>query len=145
MPTCPFPECGRALEGLARFCHSCKRYVDDYRREEPKAARALPDDPRSEKEIQTGVKNALAAMGFGIWDTSQPFAAKITPGVADLFVAGRGACAWIECKSSTGRQSEAQAAFQVAVESNEGTYILARHERDVIAWAEGLPAIRRAG
>lgn len=137
MTLCPWPNCGHRLEGLEAFCHSCMRYADDYRPEDAKPFAKKNEDPRSEKEIQQAVKNALRAMGFGIWDTSQPFEAKITPGLPDLFVVGRGLMAWVEVKSATGRQSPAQAAFQRAVEENGGIYLLTRHESEVIEWAEG--------
>lgn len=40
-----------------------------------------------EKAVQYDVKNLYQQIGGLVWDTSQPFAAKITPGVPDLFVA----------------------------------------------------------
>lgn len=133
MSACPFPDCGRPLEGLGRFCHGCRRYPDDYRPEAPRepATKRRKDD-RSEEEIQEGVKELLTTAGFAVWDTSQPFAAAITPGLPDLYAVGRGLCLWIECKSAKGVQSDAQKGFQKAVESNGGTYVLARHEEDVV-------------
>lgn len=128
--TCPFPDCGRPLEGLARFCHACGRYAEDYRPEGER--KAAVEDTRSEKEIQTATVRALRAMGMGVWSLSQPRATMQTEGVADLFVTGRGICAWVEMKSATGRQSDDQEKFQRAVEANGGLYILARSEHDVV-------------
>lgn len=142
---CPFPDCGRALEGLGTFCHGCGRYAADFGVQAAPAPRqpAALKDGRSEKEIQAATKKALEVLGFEVWDTSQPFAAAITPGVPDLIVAGRGVVAFIEMKSANGTQSDAQAFFQMMVEANGGTYLLARSEADVIAWAEGI-GMRRA-
>ncbi len=129
---------GHELVGLGTFCWECGEYVDAPRKPAAGASGAVlaPVDDRSEKEIQASVKRFLQGVGYSVWDTSQPFAAKITPGLPDLFVTGRGRCVWIECKSAKGKQSEAQTAFQAAVEANGGRYILARSEADVASLAE---------
>lgn len=137
---CPWADCGRRLEGLGRFCHSCLRYPEDFRPESPDAAPVNRDDPRSEAEIQHAIKNALRAMGFSCWDTSQPHAAKITPGLPDLFAVGRGLTCWIEVKSAKGKQTPEQERFQAAVEANSGLYLLARHESQVIEFLTGAAA-----
>jgi len=139
--TCP--GCNRHLSGLGTFCWACQAYTADLPRPVPETdddpmGAARPADPRSEKEIQAAVVNALKAMGFCVWDTSQPFAAKITPGLPDLFVSGRGFTAWVECKSAKGKLSDAQERFRDSVTTNGGTHMVARHEADVIAWAEQL-------
>lgn len=135
---CPFEDCGRVLTGMGLFCHSCSRYPSDFREDAPTAPVVNRNDPRSEKEIQCAVKNALQAMGFSVWDTSQPFQAKITPGLPDLFVTGRGLCAWVEVKSAKGKLSPAQDRFRELVTTNGGLHFVARHEADVAAWAEQL-------
>lgn len=132
--TCP---AGHELVGLGTYCWECPGYVEPRKAQEaPGTAPSEVLDPRSEKEIQASVKRFLQGIGYSVWDTSQPFAAKITPGLPDLFVTGRGRCVWIECKSAKGKQSEAQATFQAAVEANGGRYILARSEVDVAILAE---------
>lgn len=101
----------------------------------PRVTGSRPPDPsRTEKEIQRAIKMALRMIGFQVWDTSQPFKAKITPGLPDLFVTGRGITAWIECKSAKGKQSDAQRVFQDAVETNGGLYLIGRDEIEAVSW-----------
>lgn len=99
-------------------------------------------DQRTEKQIQAACKKLLKQMGFAVWDTSQPFRARITPGIADLFVAGRGYNAWIECKAGYNKQSKEQEEFQREVEAHGGMYVLARSEQDVADWINALPPVR---
>lgn len=98
-------------------------------------------DQRTEAQIQAACKRLLKKMGFAVWDTSQPFRARITPGIADLFVAGRGYNAWIECKAGYKKQSPEQIEFQREVESHGGIYVLAYSEQDVADWINSLPVI----
>jgi len=41
---------------------------------------------------------------------------------------------WIECKTPKGKQSEAQKSFQIQVEEQNHTYIVARSIEDVEKW-----------
>lgn len=98
-------------------------------------------DQRTEKQIQSACKKLLKAMGFAVWDTSQPFRAQITPGIADLFVAGRGYNAWIECKAGYNKQTPEQKEFQREVTEHGGIYVLAYSEQDVADWINSLPVV----
>ncbi len=93
----------------------------------------------TEREIQQGVKNVLRDLGFWFVDTSQPFKAAITPGLADLIVMGRGVIAFVECKTRTGRLSSAQMSFKAHVENNGGLYIVVKSSADIAAWVNELP------
>ena len=94
-------------------------------------------DTRTEAEIQAACKKLLKKMGYAVWDTSQPFKARITPGLADLFVTGHGLCFWVEVKAGYNKQTPEQIDFQQKVEDNAGVYLLAYSEDDVAAWLNG--------
>lgn len=54
-------------------------------------------------------------------------------GMADVLVLMHGGrCAWIECKSDSGRQSEDQRNFQATVERFGSRYVLARSAEDAM-------------
>jgi len=55
-----------------------------------------------------------------------------TPGMADVLAFTTRSVIWVECKSSTGRQSDAQRVFQRQVEEYGHTYVLARSVGDVM-------------
>ena len=78
-----------------------------------------------EKHVQRAVKGLLGQMSIAVYDTSQPFAAKITPGVADLicFCPRRGLF-FVECKRKGGKQSPAQQVFQRHCEDAGVPYLL---------------------
>jgi hypothetical protein len=95
----------------------------------------LPDN-RTEKQVQHAIMKTLRQMQFCVYNLSQPRNSMQAPGLADLYVAGWGVCAWIEVKRAKGKQSEAQALFEHAVITNDGHYLLARNEADVIEWAK---------
>ena len=97
-------------------------------------------DQRTEAQIQQAIKNLLKQFSFAVWDTSQPFKARITPGLADLFVAGRGYNLWVEVKAGYNKQTPEQIEFQREVEANGGMYLLAYSEMDVATWLNTHPA-----
>ena len=70
----------------------------------------------TEKQTQAAVKRLYRDIGAVCYDTSQPFRAKITPGVPDLLVfLPRKQEFWMhEVKSPTGKQSPAQHLFESA-------------------------------
>ena len=78
-----------------------------------------------EKHVQRAVKDLLRQMSIAVYDSSQPFAAKITPGVADLicFCPRRGLF-FCEVKRKGGKQSPAQKVFQTHCEAAGIPYIL---------------------
>lgn len=93
----------------------------------------------TEKEIQAGVKKILRDLGFWWVDNSQPRAAMVTPGLADLIVFGRGVLAFVEVKSATGKLTSAQRSFREHVVNNGGIYLVARSSADIVRWVESLP------
>lgn len=79
----------------------------------------------TEKATQHAIKKLLKLMGLVYYDTSQPFRAKITPGVPDLLVFGpRHGFFVVEVKSPKGRQSAAQQQFASLCEAAGVPYIL---------------------
>lgn len=84
---------------------------------------------------------AFRALGFDVWINEQNRkgeSARTTPGIPDLFVAGHGVTAWAECKRWDGRQSDAQRAFEAAVTSNGGIYLLIYEPSQVTRWFASL-------
>lgn len=67
----------------------------------------------NEKAVQHQVRRLLEAHGAAIYDTSQPFAAKITPGVPDLIAfLPRCGLVFVEVKAPGGRATPAQLEFR---------------------------------
>jgi hypothetical protein len=97
------------------------------------------------QDIQLGIRRALEVLGFDVYDLSQDRPTRQTPGLGDLYVIGRGRCAWVEVKRPGGRQSETQELFERRVRANGGEYHVWRSEEEAIRWAEGLrTSARRA-
>lgn len=113
------------------------RYAADFRQGAPERP-PVRDDPRSEKEIQSASTNAWRALGFDVWNLSQPRASMQTEGLPDQIVTGRGLVLFVEYKTATGTQRDDQRRFQAAAEANGGRYLLIRHESEVVAWHEQL-------
>ena len=79
----------------------------------------------TEKAVQAAVKDLLRQMSVEVWDTSQPFAAKITPGVPDLLcICSKRGVFFVECKRPGGKQTPAQRGFQAACEVAGTPYVL---------------------
>lgn len=129
---------GHQLMGLRTYCWVCHDEGQDGTLPEPVEPARPAIDERTEKEIQHAIKKTVHGMGFRTWDTSQPHAAKITPGLPDLFVAGRGVCAWIEVKRADGHLTEAQERFRETVLANGGHHLVARHEAEVVAFLTNI-------
>lgn len=81
---------------------------------------------RPEKQVQADVVKLFTRFGGAVIDTSQPFAAAITPGLADLlvFFPSRQAMCFFETKAEGGKQSAPQQRFQQLVEACGGHYVL---------------------
>ena len=78
-----------------------------------------------EKEVQRDIVKLLTMFGVAVWNTSQPFAAKITPGVPDLLcICPRRGVFFVECKRPGGKQTPAQRGFQAACEVAGTPYVL---------------------
>lgn len=138
------------------YCFRCREYVTDLAAKQEAAdteaaaedwasppEHRVPDD-RLEKEIEAACDDVWEALGFHVWRLSQPRASMQSPGIPDRLVTGHGLNVWVEVKRYRGRQSNAQRAFQAAVEANGGTYLLVRSEADVVRWWESVQRERRA-
>lgn len=92
--------------------------------------KALP--VATEKQVQHAIKKFLDQIGCAVYDTSQPFRAAITPGVADLVVfhPTRGMF-FVECKKPGGRQSPPQRVFERQCFGAKVPYVLATSVLDV--------------
>ena len=104
---CPYPDCGKPLEGLGRFCHCCERYTDEEAtNQKAEAVRVGAPDTRPEEEIRRDVVKALRALGYSVWDTEQGYrkdgSTRVTAGLPDLFIAGHGRAIAVEMKSLNG-------------------------------------------
>lgn len=91
-----------------------------------------------EKQIQTQCRHYLRLKGYGVWDTSQPFRAAITPGLPDLIVFTVATVVFVEVKSERGRLSPAQRTFQAACLAVGLPYLVVRSVGELI---EGLDAL----
>ena len=139
------PQCSDALEGLATFCHTCQAYIADMGSSDVHGRELLEKgqrvvhlgaDTRPEAEIRLAIRRALELLDFDLYDFEQNRPTRQTAGIADLFAVGHGRCAWIEVKTTKGKQSEAQVVFERRVMENGGFYLVMRHEDDAIRWAE---------
>lgn len=84
-------------------------------------------DWQEEKQLQAKAYQQLRAIGWKVYNTSQPRRAKfLTPGIADCLIShrGRGVAAWWEVKTERGKQTEAQRDFQLDVEAGGQLYVL---------------------
>lgn len=105
---------------------------------------------RPEKQVQADVVRLFRQFGGEVIDTSQPFAAAITPGLADLlvFFPRRHQMCFFETKAAGGRQSAAQQRFQGLVEACGGHYVLGGMD-EAIAYLQEIGLVpttyRRAG
>jgi hypothetical protein len=90
--TTPCPHCGNPLEGLERYCWSCKRYTHEARQDgaqpgpEPDA---LPDT-RSEDERKADALKAVELLGWLVIDNEQGWRPTPVPTVAARWPAGPG-------------------------------------------------------
>jgi hypothetical protein len=91
-----------------------------------------------EKTIQTQCRHYLRLKGYGVWDTSQPFRAAITPGLPDLIVFTAATVVFVEVKSAAGRLTPAQRTFQAACQAVGLPYLVVRSVGDLI---DGLNAL----
>ncbi len=133
------PHCESELEGLERFCHRCERYTDEEATEQrAEAVRVGASDTRPENEIRRDIVKALRSLNFDIWDTEQNRPTRVTAGLPDLFIAGRGAAVAVEMKTLKGTQSQAQADFERAWTTNGGVYFIWRSLDEALCWAKGL-------
>lgn len=85
-----------------------------------------------EKTIQLNIRRFFQAMGFAVWDLSQPRATMQTAGLSDLIVIGAGRVLFVEVKTAKGVQTPAQKIFQAEIERAGGNYLLLRSAKD--AW-----------
>lgn len=134
------PCCGSEIRSVGvGYCLDCGVYTDWTEPgsgvgSEVVQASARRDDPRLEKQIQLAIKRVLALYPVQVWDTSQPHAAAITPGLPDLYVVGFGTGLWVEVKRADGDLTAAQEMFRDACREHGVPWACWRHEDDALAW-----------
>ena len=109
------------------------------------AAAASPDaaalEARDEKRIVAQCDKQLRALGFTVWNLSQPRASKISPGIPDRLYthSARGVALFWEAKTATGRQRPDQRVFQEHADAVGWPYILGT-DQAVYDWlvAQGI-------
>jgi hypothetical protein len=148
----PCPFCGNPLEGLERYCWSCKRYVSEARTNGP-ASDPEPDalpDTRSEDERKADAREAVELLGWLVIDNEQgwrPFACpdcgrklaggtRTTLGLADWLCLKDGRAVFIEWKGATGRQSADQKAFQDSCDAAGIPYRVCRTTEQAVSFLE---------
>lgn len=128
--------CGETVFPWTSYCHECQGYLDELGKvpaKSPAPISKLPDT-RSEKQIQAAIVKVLRTAGYSVWDTSQPHAAKITPGLPDLLVLGHGRLLFVEVKRADGKLTEAQRSFAHHCEATGTEHRVWRSEADALAW-----------
>jgi len=75
------------------------------------------------------VKGVLESDGWFVVRIHQSLGS--TPGIADLVAMAFGRTVWIEVKTPTGKQSQAQKLFQYSVEVSGGEYRIVRSVDDI--------------
>lgn len=146
MSTVDCPSCEAELRSVSKdpFCHTCGARVSELGRAPTERAPARRNDPRLEDEIRRTIVGVLELHGFVVLDFEQGYRAdgttRVRKGLADLYVMGFGASAWIEVKSATGRQRPEQKDFEADCERGGVPYMLWRHEDEAKRWAEATRA-----
>ena len=89
----------------------------------------------TEKQIQAGIVRSLRQIGAGVYDTSQPHRALITPGLPDLLVFFRGRFAFAEVKRPGGRLTPGQRAFRAECQDAGVPFHVWRSTEEALEWA----------
>jgi len=90
-----------------------------------------PEKPKlKESEIQRQIKEYLQWNGWFVVKIHQSLGS--FKGIADLYAIKNGRSVWIEVKTSEGRQSVDQIAFEQEIKRHGGEYIVARSLDDVM-------------
>jgi len=95
-----------------------------------------PKAKQIEKVIKDGVRNILRWERWYVINNFQGMGC--APGMSDLTAIKDGKVLFIELKTATGRQSDAQLVFQKEIESRGGTYLLIRSVEQMIAYLKGI-------
>jgi|TARA_R110000824_G_scaffold19606_1_gene75564 hypothetical protein len=89
-------------------------------------------------------------MGLAVWSTEQGFrkergGTRISPGVPDLIVMGKGVWAFVEVKTPKGKMRDSQLFFQKECKENGVPYLVWRDVRDAFDWLVAEGVISQAG
>ena len=149
--TTPCPHCGNPLEGLERYCWSCREYTTGSRGLDPtepaEPVQELPDT-RSEDERKADALQAVELLQWLVVDLEQgyrphhcpkcqnkiPGGTRTTLGLADWLCLRDGTAVFIEWKSATGTQSADQKAFQDSCDAAGIPYRVCRTTEQAVAF-----------
>lgn len=134
------PRCRADIQTVGvGYCTDCGVYTDWSPPTKDAPAPKRRDDPRTEAQIRMAIRAVLDAYGFVVVDTEQGYrrdgSTRVRKGLADLYVMGYGASAWVEIKSATGAQTPAQEEFAADCLRSGVPYLLWRHEDEARDWA----------
>jgi len=99
--------------------------------EQAQRAYARGASKQPESLILRAIRDYLRAFGWYVVRIQQGMGSH--KGVADLVAIRSGRTVWIEVKTATGRQSDAQLVFEREVRAHGGEYIVARSVEDAAA------------
>ena len=150
------PTCMRPLEGLGRWCDSCRAYTADMvgatTDASPEArAREVPD-LRLEDERKADARPSIEALGWRIRDMEQghrPFACRkcgasiaggtrVPLGFPDQIVSGFGIVAFLEWKTDTNKPTADQLRFADECDADGIPYAVVRNTRQAVDFLQGL-------
>lgn len=92
----------------------------------PNEADQAKADEREEKRIVADADKRMRALGFVVWNLSQPRASKIAPGIPDRLYTSpaRGLAVFWEAKTVRGKQRPDQAHFQAHADACGLHYVI---------------------
>jgi len=143
MSACPH---GHPLEGLGTYCWTCHdEGRDGAVATEPEAAKPnadRPPDTRLEREVRHAITETLTTLGYHVTDLEQERPTRVTEGVPDLWVMGRGRYTWAELKRPSRRDeahgglSEHQRRWHRTAHEAGAPCTIWYDEHDALAWHE---------
>ena len=102
---------------------------------------------KPETRVRLDCREVATQLGFAVWDTEQGYrpgrgGSRVTPGLADLILIGRGAVVFVEAKAGRGKQSLAQVQFEQTCQLNAVPYILANSAAEMVQGLQELGLVR---
>lgn len=97
-----------------------------------------------EKDIHWGIVRHLRMLQFRVYSTAQARASKVSAGIPDILVMGRGQHLWVEVKRPRGRMSPAQKEFRELAQDAGVDHAVWTSVEDAVEWTEAIGMVRRA-